>query len=346
MPEPTQETLASWLQGVVATVPDAEAIKGFHAAVVAGAKVSGPQILDVVALSHRAASNEKIDWFANLARSKGAPTPSVGNNKALVTRLASASIVYLATSGGQPAIVAGLATQSAAFLGLTPDLPEVITFADDAIAREGDAVRTRRLTYESTAPKVSGWVDQGSTPPPEGTPPSERPQWEAPVIAVAKQLDALAGDIRARLELLDEEYDLLWWSHAGRSVTVDLPWGDVLPPERRVILVGRELGERTRTPATAMVDGLAAVALGEMAAEELALADVVAAAREEMVGIAGAGHALLPISTAVTQAGIYDDDDTWKKVVKKTHGIDVSVKRSAAAIARQLIRERQLGKFL
>src|SRR4051794_36847150 len=114
MPEPTPETLAVWLQEVVATVPDADTIKAFHAAVLLGAKVKGSEILDVVALGHGAADNGKAQWFAELARSKDAPIPITGN-EALTTRLAAAATVRLLTSGGNSAIVAGLATQSAKF---------------------------------------------------------------------------------------------------------------------------------------------------------------------------------------------------------------------------------------
>jgi hypothetical protein len=344
MPEPTPETLAVWLRDVVATVPDADTIKAFHAAVALGAKCGASEILDVVALAHRAAGKDKVEWFAELARSKDAPIPTVGN-ETLVVRLAAASTVRLATSGGEAAIVAGLATQSAAFLGLTPDLPEVTSFADDAIVKAGDAVRARTLSYEATAPKVPGWVDQAVAAPAEGTQPSARPEWEAPAVAVAKQLDALAVEIRERFALLEEEYNLLWWSHAGRSLTVDAAWDEVAPPARRVALVGRELGGLTRIPATAMVDGLAAVALGDVAAKQLALADVVAVWGADLA-LAGVEHTLLPISTAVTQANLYNEDDTWKTVVKKIHGIDVAMKQPAVAIARQLIREQHLGKLL
>jgi hypothetical protein len=345
MPEPTPETLAVWLRDVIATVPDVDTIKAFHAAVLLAAKCTDSEILDVVALGHGAAGKDKVRWFADLARSKEAPIPAVGN-EALVSRLAAASTVRLVTSGGKAAIVAGLATQSAAFLGLTPDLPEVATFADDAIFKAGDAVRTRSLSDEPTAPKVPGWVDQALAPPPEGTPASDRPQWEAPAVAVAKQLDELAVEIRNRLGLLDEEYNLLWWSHAGRSVTADMAWDDVAPPARRVALVGHELAMQTRIPATAMVDGLAAVALGDVAAKQLALADVVIAAREDGVLLATVEHTLLPVSTAAAQANLYNEDDTWRTVVKKVHGIDVGRKQQAAAIARQLIREQHLGKLL
>lgn len=345
MPEPTPETLAAWLQNVVATVPDAATLKAFHAAVLLGAKCQDAKILDLVALGHRAADKDRLKWFADLALSKKAPIPIVGN-EALVTRLAAASTVRLLTSGGEAALVAGLATQSAAFLGLKPDLPEVATFADAALFNAGEAARTRLLSYEPAAPEVPGWVDQALASAPEGTQSSGRPQWESPAVAIAKRLDALALGIRDRLGLLDEEYNLLWWSHAGRSLTADVAWANVAPPARRVALVGHELGEQTRIPATAMIDGLAAVALGDAAAKQLALGDVVIAARDENVALAAVEHRLLPISTAVTQANVYNEDDTWKTVVKKVHGIDIGRKQPAVAIARQLIREQHLGKLL
>lgn len=345
MPEPTTETLAVWLRGVVATVPDVETLRAFHAAVELGAKCSGAEILDVVALGHRTADNAKLQWFAELARTKGAPIPSVGS-EALITRLAAASLVRLATSGGEAAVTAGLASRCAAFLGLIPDLPEVTTFADAALAKEGDAVRTRALPYEATASKVPGWVDEALTPASEGTPPSERPNWEAPTVAVAEHLDALAEEIRMRLGLLDEEYNLLWWSHAGRSLTVDEAWTGVAPPARRVVLVGHELGNLTRIPATAMAEGLVSVALGDFAHSPMTLAEVAIAAREADVTIAAAEHTLLPISTAVAQAKIYDEDETWKTVVKKVYGIDVGQEQPGAAIARQIVREKHLGKLL
>src|ERR1700722_11556228 len=108
MAEPSLETLGVWLRDVVATVPDSEALKAFHDAVVIGAECSGAELLDVVTLGHGSATDEKVQWFADLARSKGAPVPTTGN-KALVTRLAAASTVRATSSGGNPAIVAGLA---------------------------------------------------------------------------------------------------------------------------------------------------------------------------------------------------------------------------------------------
>lgn len=345
MPEPTLATLGAWLHNVVATVPDADTLKTFQAAVLLGAKCTQSEILDVVAVAHRAASKDKVEWFAEMARSKKAPIPSVGH-EALIARLAAASTVRLVTSGGDAAIIAGLATQSAAFLGLNPDLPEVATFANDAIFKAGDAARGRGLSYEPAAPEVPTWVDEARAAPPEGTPPSDRPQWEAPTVALAEQLDALADEIRNRLDLLDEEYNVLWWSHAGRSLTADTPWTDVSPPARRVALVGCELAMQTRVPATVMVDGLAAVALGDVADTKLTIADVVLAARADDVAMAAVEHTLLPISTGVAQASVYTEDDTWKKVLKKVHGIDVGDKHQAAAIARQVIRERHLGKLL
>jgi hypothetical protein len=345
MPEPTPETLSVWLQDVVATVPDAAALKAFHEAVALGAKVTNTQMLDVVALAYRAAHEDKIQWYADLARSKGAPVPLNGN-EALVTRLAAASAVGSATSGNASSIVTGLAAQSAGFLGLTPDLPEVATFADDAVAKAADVARRRTLSYEAIATKVPGWVDEAIAPPAEGVTPSDRPQWEAPAVAIARQLDGLASEVLDRFALLDEEYNLLWWSHAGRSLTADADWGDVDPPALRVVLVGMELGEQARIPATPMVDGLAAVALGDVAEKHVALADVVLAARDQSVGLATFEHTLLPISTAVTQANLYTEDDTWKTVVKTLHSIDVAEKQSAMATARQLIREQHLGKFL
>jgi hypothetical protein len=339
MPEPTSATLAEWLRDVVATVPDADALKAFQAAVVLGAKCTGSEMLDVVALGHRAAGKEKVEWFADLARSKDAPIPTVGH-EALATRLAAASTVRVITSGGDAAIIAGLATQSAAFLGLRADLPEVTSFANDAIFKAGDAVRTRALSYEPTARQVPGWVDAVRAAP------SERPEWEAPAVAVAKQLDALAAEFQKRLDLLDEEYNVLWWSHAGRSLTADKLWAEVSPPARRVALVGHELATQTRIPATAMVDGLAAAALGDVATKQLTLADVVVALRDEEVPMADVEHTLLPMSTAAIQANVYNEDDTWKTVMKKVYGINVGDKRHAATIARQLIRERHLGELL
>jgi GTPase-associated system helical domain len=345
MPEPTPETLAVWLRDVVATIPDAETLKAFHAAVVFGAKCNNSELLDVVALGHGAGAKHKIEWFADRARSKDAPIPPVGNEE-LVARLAAASTVRVATSGGDAAIVAGLATQSAAFLGLKPDLPELLVFADDTIAKASDAARARVLRYQPTAARVPGWVDKATAPPEEGTAPTGRPDWEGPTLAVAEQLDQLANELQNRLALLDEEYDLLWWSHAARSLTADLPWSEVSPPARRVALVGHELGTRTRVPATLMVDGIGAVALGEVAAKLLAVADVVVALQKQGVAMAAVEHTLLPISTAVNQANIFTEDDTWKTVVEKIHGIDVSKKHPAAAIVRQIVRELHLGELL
>jgi hypothetical protein len=243
-------------------------------------------------------------------------------------------------------VLVGLAVHSAAFLGFTPVRPEVTTFADAAIAHAGDEVRARASNPDSIAAQVRGWVDEGGAAETDEAPASGRPQWEVPILRAAEALDALAADIRDRVELLDEEYDLLWWSHAGRSAIADAPWSKVDPPQKRTVLVAHELGQKvTRIPATAIVDGLAAVALGDVATKSLPLTDIVAAVRDEGVAVAGVEHTLLPIGTGVAQAAVYDDD-TWVKVLKQVYRVNVKDSHTAAAIARQLIRELQIASLL
>lgn len=345
MPEPSNETLAIWLGDVVVTELGADAIKGYQAVLAQAAKGNPGELLDLVALAHRAAP-EKTAWFAELAHEKQPAVPLTGND-GIVARLAAAATVRTLTSGGQSRVIAGLAAQSAAFLGLSPDLPEVPTFAETTIVEAGDAARVRALKLDPIAPKVTDWVTAGFPQAAEGQPEPEQDEWELPIREVAKTLDALAADIHDRLGLLDEEYNVLWWSHAARSTIADDLWSNVDPPARRAALVAYELGQKiTRTPAPRMVDGLTAVALGDAAAKSIAVADVVIAARDAGVPVAGVEHTLLPISTAVTQARIYTEDDTWITVLDKVHGVNVKDKRPATAIARQIIREQQLGKLL
>jgi hypothetical protein len=345
MPEPSNETLANWLADVAIVDVDADALKGYQAVLVQATKCSPAQVLDVVAIAHSAAKPEKVTWFAEIAQDKQ-PAVELAGNEAIVVRLAAAATVR-ALSAGQNRVVAGLAAQSAEFLGLTPDLPEVPIFANATIEEIGDAVRARALQLDPVAPKVPGWIAEGfPDPPAEGEPTVDEQEWAVPIRGVAAALDALATDIHDRLGLLDEEYNVLWWSHAARSTIVGEPWSKINPPARRVALVAHELGRKvTRIPATPMIDGVGAVALGDAATKSISLAEVVIAARDAGVPVAGVEHTLLPISTAVIQAGIYTEDDTWMTVLNKMHGVQVKQKHPAAAIVRQIIREQQLGKL-
>lgn len=344
MTEPSNETLAAWL-GPVTLTPDAEGVKAYNAAVGhALAKSRSTKLLDVIALAHAAGTPETNAWFTELARVKQPDLPLTANDE-LVSVLAAAVVVRALTSANGPRCLVGLGVHSAGFVGLTPVRPEVTAFADSAVAQLADATRRRALKHDPIAPKVAGWVNEGNDP---GQPASSRSEWEHPIVRAAEALDAFATEIRDRLGLLDEEYNLLWWSHADRSSIADAPWGKVDPPARRAVLVAAELEAKlTHIPATPMVDGLAAVALGDAAKKSLSLADIVAVVREVgvTVTVAGTQHTLLPISTGVAQAAKYDDD-TWIKVVRQIFKVDMKDKHEATAIARQLIRECQIGELL
>jgi hypothetical protein len=345
MLEPSNETLAVWLKEFVATVLDANAIKAYQAVVTQAASCAPRELLDVVALAHHAAGPVENARFAEQARTQQKDIPLVGND-GIVARLAAAATIRVLALPGEARIVAGLAAQSAAFIGFKPDLPEVPAFADETIAQAGDAVRHRALNQDPIASKVAGWVDEGHTPATVEPPVGDRPEWEVPTLRVAEALDDFASEIRDRLQLLDEEYNLLWWGHAERSIVADSRWDKVDPPARRIALVGHEIDEKvTRTPATVMVDGLVAIALGDVATTPVSLADFVVAARDEGLTVAGIEHPLLPISTAMAQSVIYDDD-TWIKVLKQRFKVNVEGQHPGDAIARQFIRERHLGRLI
>jgi hypothetical protein len=167
---------------------------------------------------------------------------------------------------------------------------------------------------------------------------------------LARSVDDLAARLDARLQVMDEEYDALWWSYTARSEGTGEPWGDIQPLARRAVLVANELGRHLqRVPSPPMVRGLMAAALSDAATTKISLGDVaIEASAENCFPDTQRAIRLLPIESSVCEIRRLDDagGDTWKESVKKALDFDPARKITALEAACQLRREVELGALL
>src|SRR5436305_8260534 len=114
MSEPTDETLAKWLAEVTVTTDPPE-VKKYQAALThVLSKLAGTRALDLVAVAHGAGNDDAFEWVTGLIKQKKSDLV-VGDNHALIARLASAAVVKSLASQGQAHVMLGLSVESAKF---------------------------------------------------------------------------------------------------------------------------------------------------------------------------------------------------------------------------------------
>lgn len=349
MPEPTDETLATWLSAVTVTT-DPPVVKPFQTAIThVLSEPTGQQLLDLVAIAHGRGDSDARAALTAMIKVKNDDFV-VGTNAALLECVAAAAIVRSLSGTDKNSTMIGLAVQTAAWLGLTPAIPEVTTLADATIAAAAISSRSRE-PWEPIADEITELLPgEPAVTNAEGVVETEEVDgYEAAIYRLAKAIDDLGARLGERLALVDEEYDSLWWSYTGTSDVDHEVWDDVDPVGLRTVRVATELGGKiSRVPVPPVVPGLIALALGDKRDKNVSLQELtkhVVATSSAPAKVAA--HLLLPVSSSAEVWGTFEGDEAlWTKAAKTRIGIDAKRSTTALESALQLIREKQICDLL
>jgi hypothetical protein len=352
MPEPTDEVLAEWLRPVSGgglTPEDIAEYQGAIGAIVG--KLSSDTWPDLVELAVIDGHPKQRDWIVDAARTKRGSIPLTDNDEVIALLAAASCVRAMDTPKTANAIPLGLLVRSASFLGLELKLAEVIAFAERTLNDAAVAARLRTKPWQPVAAAVQSDLDGPTASEPNDAGETTEIDVHGNAIGrLARSIDELGAQLDARLQVIDEEYDALWWSYTARSEGTGEPWGDIQPLARRAVLVATELGRHLqRIPSPPMVRGLMAAALGDAASTTVSLGDVaVEASASNCFPETQRAIRLMPIESAVSEIRRLDDasGDTWKDSLKKALDFDASRKITALEAACQLRREQELGVLL
>jgi hypothetical protein len=267
----------------------------------------------------------------------------------LVATLATAAVaVRLDEVGNENATLLALLSQSASFVGLELAVPEVHRLADAALAGQVRGVRQRAQPAEA-ASEIRTLLKNASTSAIAADATAAAinkavTERDRALRAVAQRVDSLVGWAEARLELLEEELDLLWWSRRGRSRD-DQPW-ETLPPAQRAAVCAGELADLlAHAPAPSSVRSLLREALGADADIETLIVDVATA----FVPVDNPGrHPLLPLTTyagIVAELGV-DEAEAVSRLFGKVVELPGDGRRPLIESAEQVLRERHIAAML
>jgi hypothetical protein len=243
------------------------------------------------------------------------------------------------------AVVAG-ALLSAQFAGLSSPVEELPELARAALAGRFQQLRSR-------VPPPRG---ESVPSEPDAGEPTRSAQASADGLleSLTRRIAALEQHFGTRIDATNEELDLLWWAQAAQPSDERLRWGDPVSVAA-VLRTGRELADRHRfggeIPSALQ---LARRALGALAEEDFALADVVPAGAEHVAVHGLAGEPLLPVLTcaaACLAAGAESPDFSFEiagdwVADARSHGVDPSMTRRGDEIATQTLRELLLARAL
>jgi hypothetical protein len=273
----------------------------------------------------------------------------VEGQQQLVATLATAAVaVRLDEVKNEDATLLALLAQSAGFLGLELAVPEVRFLADAALAGRARRVRHRAQPAEAVN-EIRGLLRGANTSAiaadaTAATINKAVTDRDRALRAVAQRVDSLVGWAEARIELLEEELDLLWWSRRGRSRD-DQSWGELPPTQRAAVCAGELADLLARAPAPPSVRSLLREALGADADVETLIVDVAAA----FVPVDNPRrHPLLPLTTyAVIAAELgIDEEDAVARMFGKVVELSGDGRRPLIESAEQVLRERHIAAML
>lgn len=282
----------------------------------------------------------------------GDPSLVIAGSRPLVGVLAAAAvIVRLADSDRTDSALHGLLVQSAGFIGLVPAVSELPAAAANALADAGRRQRSR-LEADETPREVARLLAASKVAAAAATDESNRSIVEAVLArdsalrALARRVEDVVGVMEERLQLLDEELDLLWWSRRGRPTGEDEPW-EALDLATRAARAAADIASLlVKLPAPPNARSLLRSALAGDADTDAPLGDVAAALR---LPDAARKMELAPLTTfrrILEEVGVEEREAAFRVFDRSAVGPRARDPRSLLDLAEQALRELQIAELL
>lgn len=280
------------------------------------------------------------------------PTYPADRAKDELCTMAAAALILLMsttrmTSGAESekeAILTALFVQSSTFAGGAPVLNDLTVAAERCLTDRASAARAR-LSNETAARAVAKLAKSERE---EGAQDLETlhalvQERDAAIGILARRLEQLVESFNHRLNLLDEEVDILWWARSAVSSTNGTPWVELQPLDRAVIAVMeieqlvKEMPPTSGTLAvlTSVVDS------GEATYDFIDL--LIALDAAQVVLKAEYGDRLMPLANGLSVYRRFQGErDVINKALDASGAFGRKATFSAQDLAEQFLRERSI----
>ena len=257
------------------------------------------------------------------------PTYVVGKTE-LAAKIAGSSLMLLFASNTLRAAEASLLVESAAFSGWAASLDELHARATEVHFEMSIHLRRRLLPRKpAAAPRLKA-----------SEPQSTMDEVISAVNAGARRYDELYDLLQQRLELVDEEVNLLWWA---RSRNTEEPVDKVDAVDRAIRAAIALNGLVSIVPALPVALELLPEVAGT-SHKKTSLLEAASSGAAELLVSAGIPDPLLPMVTAATIAADYASEPEAIPALIRKAGIDPKLSVPIADIAFQVLRELSIQR--
>ena len=341
---PALTMLAAWLRPVLPAV-DAETIEQCRSWVLALAESEAVYTEDLARAAFGRASEDVVRTFETVLAEATATYSPEGKSQ-LISHLAGATLLHLVDDGGGAAIDIVSRCESLLFLGWVPVI-EALPIRIRAFAG-AEARRTReRIPVDPTLKAVRKRTSADGAELDETQRLTARLEETQSLLNRAiDRLSTVVDQFNARLDLLDEEIDALWWARSERSARTGHRWSTLGTLDRTVLAsieVADLVGSRLPTAGTSAV--LTQV-IGTPE-EAFSLIEVVAALHQ--VGWTGSPPdretraPFRPLATGIALMKQFNSDtDVVAKALNASLSVPDGHTVTAKAVALQLLNENAL----
>jgi hypothetical protein len=310
------------------------------------------ELLDLVVVAHDGADADAGARIENALRSEDS-TWSVRADDAAARRTAAVAVAMAMEGEPKAAVAAALGVRSAAFLGMTPVVADLVPIAGAALKRASEALRGRSELAAATSDikgafKSVPTMNEGEAALTDQVTAVAKAAQTAAARAAGVTRDSLPA-VTQRFKALEEEVDLLWLligdysdraqrtfeklQEAAAPCILALDFGDLVqflcPPRATRALLSRALGPRSSQTVTL---GGAVGATIEVIGTDWIRADV-------------DNHTLMPVLSAAHEHHEFGGKDAWIESVARWN-IDPAQESTALELAEQLLGERVLADLL
>jgi len=356
-PRLSETRLASWLHGASVDPASQDLDSHFERMEAIGGALRANNVLDVVAYAYElpSASMDGFNLVHNAIIQAGEKDWEASAGDVLPRRLAASAVADLLDQGdGDVAVIAGLAIQSAEFCGYQPPLADLPPLASAAISRISTARRRRSVetppsVYNEVEPQIAKANVEEVEPVASGPLRAALEKIRASIRRTARRVDAMQTQFENRSLVVDEELDVLWWSHGKYSEILNQSWSEA--KGAALLVAPYELASKLSLEPPPRSAGFLVAAIFEQAGLDpngsAALREAVecAAALEASVS-EGGDYKLFPISDAILERHRKKGQEVWADGYKAEFGLDSEEMFAHIDLASQFLRELSLGKLV
>lgn len=293
--------------------------------------------LDQLVLAAHDAGTEDVTTAISRAVGENDPTFVPGDTRFLESILACAAVLEVLEQERGGHAEASLLMSSAKFIGLNPIVSELSQIASENLTQLAKRSRRRIESRSATTllRRVDGLESEDSV----------LPQMKA----VTRRFEEIVRELEARLSLMDEEIDALWWARQSHSRVAQERWVE-LPALDRVVAAALEVDDllSVRPASLGIVEimretsGISPL-IGSIPAQVRLFEAASAFARLDGNRVDAGAARLLPLSSIRSAIRKYDaDEDTVRRVMAAEVDLDIDTEVSMSDIGEQLLTESAL----